>query len=80
MTVVKTTHKQGVYREYTFYVITSDGGKLKIPHFIESFDYFVDVVNRAATHLPYAWSYVDLQTARSQGKEQGWYRLARKQA
>jgi hypothetical protein len=71
-----TTSGHGMHTEYTFYVYTADGETLKIPLSMGSFGYFLDLVNRAATHLPYTWSYVDYTIA---GRDRGWYQAPREQ-
>jgi hypothetical protein len=77
--MIGTTSGNGTHTSYTFYVYTADGETLTIPLSMESFDYFLDIINRAATHLPYTWSFLDYQTARSQGMERGWHQVAREQ-
>ena len=74
--MVGTTSGGGVHTEYTFCVYTADGGEIKIPRSMGSFDYFLDIVNRATTHLPYTWTYVDHTIA---GRDRGWYQVNRAQ-
>ena len=71
-----TTSEEGLHTGHTFYVYTADGEQLKIPSSMGSFDYFLDFVNRAATHLPYTWSYFDHTIA---GRDRGWHRVPREQ-
>ena len=71
-----TTSGHGMHTEYTFYVYTADGREVKIPLSMGSFDYFLDIINRATTHLPYTWAYVDYTTA---GSDRGWYQVTRAQ-
>jgi hypothetical protein len=66
------TMSEGMSTKYTFYVYTTDGEQLAIPESMESFSYFVDLMNRATAHLPYTWRHLDYQTARSLGTERGW--------
>jgi len=68
------TMSEGMSTKYTFYVYTTDGEQLAIPESMESFSYFVDLMNRATVHLPYTWSYHDYQTAISLETERGWHR------
>lgn len=69
-----TTSGDGAHTSYTFCLYTADGEKLEIPRSMGSFDYFLDFVNRAATHLPYTWSYIDYTIA---GRDRGWYQVPR---
>jgi len=77
MSVGKFTSNGNTHREYTYYIFTSDGKRMMIPQSMENFDYFIEIVNRGATHLPYTWGNVDRQTAAAQGKEPGWHSTAR---
>ncbi|HEX7176904.1 MAG TPA: hypothetical protein VF240_16710 [Pyrinomonadaceae bacterium] len=74
--MIGTTSGEGIHTEYTFYVYTADGGEIKIPRSMGSFDYFLDIVNRATTHLTYTWMYVDYTIA---GRDQGWHQVTRAQ-
>ncbi len=77
MTCITTNN--GAVTKCTFHMYTSDGETLEIPLSMGSFNYFLDIVNRASTHLPYTWKYLDHETARSQGTERGWNRVTRQQ-
>ena len=68
------TMGQGMSTKYSFHVYTADGEQLTIPESMDSFAYFVDLMNRATVHLPYTWSYLDYQTATSLETERGWHR------
>jgi len=68
------TMSEGTSTKYTFHVYTADGEQLTIPESMDSFAYFVDLMNRAAVHLPYTWSYLDYPTAKSLETEQGWHK------
>lgn len=74
--MIGTTSGEGLFTDYTFHMYTADGEKLEIPRSMGSFDYFLDIVNRATTHLPYTWSYVDYTIA---GRDRGWYQVTRAQ-
>jgi hypothetical protein len=72
----ETTNK-GMSTKYTFHVYTDDGEQLTIPESMNSFAYFVDLMNRATVHLPYTWCDLDYQSASSLGVERGWAQVKR---
>jgi len=53
--IVGTSSARGMLITHTLHVYTSDGEQLSVPQSMGSFDYFLDLLNRSATHLPYSW-------------------------
>lgn len=72
-----TTHVDGTVTEYRFHLSTSDGDEIQIPTSTESFNYFVDLINRNTIHIPHTWKYIDYTNAKSSGTTYGWHRFQR---
>jgi hypothetical protein len=68
--MIATMTAQGAVSNYTYHVLIFDGERLEVPKSIESFYYFLDIMNRSTKHLPYTWKHLD----------QGWVRSSREES